>query len=457
MSDGIHLDGEGPAGDPDDCASDPDEWLDIDNGRQIDKTNAFRRIFYRNENSIRMQGGLEAGTKKFAFCGVTLASEYHTVSPWISLREMEANMLEEAELAGELFLRSGIVASSRYVWSLATRAYAEKFHYGKLAHVYERLARTVVTQIPPIDSSLLQAVCVAVPLGRFYRVWFHGGAPDELIGAEFVYRTASNVKLEQFGKELRAVIRCIIPDKTPIHLVLDGRPEENAQQNYTGFSRMAGAPLEPVRVKVTPLRPLVNKSIRIRGLPEWFNDYIETAFSGQATRSMALNGQGLRRGTSMHSDVPPTDSGVHHRDHSSSFSASVFSSSGNAATVPRRSGYPGKDNRRFQFQPSYEGELVGADKFSFMQPINTGRSRGARDWLKGSSGDFAEKTLRVTQLQVEQAFPACVSRQAVVHRVVFTQSPLEAAIDAICQWCSILFRTAIATNGQAVLGKFSSW
>jgi hypothetical protein len=88
-----------------------------------------------------------------------------------------------------------------------------------------------------------------------------------------------------------------------------------------------------------------------------------------------------------------------------------------------------------------------------MQPIDKGRDRGTRDWLRGSSGDFASKTLRVTQLQVAQAFPACVSRQAVVHRVVFTQSPLEAAIDSLCQWCSILFRTAVATNGQAVLGK----
>ena len=77
-----------------------------------------------------------------------------------------------------------------------------------------------------------------------------------------------------------------------------------------------------------------------------------------------------------------------------------------------------------------------------------------RDWLRGLSGDFAEKTLRVTQLQVDQAFPACVSRQAVVHRVVFTQSPLEAAVESVCQWCSIIFRTAIATNGEAVLGKY---
>jgi hypothetical protein len=149
--------------------------------------------------------------------------------------------------------------------------------YGKLAHVYERLSRTVVSRVPPIDSSL-QEVCVNVPLGRFYRVWFHGGAPDELIGAEFVYRASSEVNLEKFGAELREVIRCIIPDKTPIDLVLDGRPEETGQQNYSSINRM-GANLEPVRVKVTPLRAMVRKSSRIRGLPEWFNDYIDSAFS----------------------------------------------------------------------------------------------------------------------------------------------------------------------------------
>jgi hypothetical protein len=201
---------------------------------------------------------------------------------------------------------------------------------------------------------------------------------------------------------------------------------------------------------------MVRKSSRIRGLPEWFNDYIDSAFSVQATRSTVSNNQGLRRSGTLHGDATPTDN-PHHRDHARSFSASVFSSSGTGAAGvgSRRSGFGGMDNQRFHFEAAYEGELVGADKFSFMQPINKDRSRGPRDWLKGGSGDFAEKTLRVTQLQVGQAFPACVSRQAVVHRVVYTQSPLEAAVDATCQWCSILFRTAVATNGMAVLGKCS--
>jgi hypothetical protein len=147
-SDGIHLNGEGPIND-DDQVDDP---YDNDFGREIEKTSSFRRAFHQNENSIRVTGGeLEDGASKFAFYGVTLPSEYNTVSPWTSMREMEASMLEEAEAAGDLFLKSGIVASSRYTWSLAVRHYADKCSYGKLKHVYENLARTVVSQVVRIS------------------------------------------------------------------------------------------------------------------------------------------------------------------------------------------------------------------------------------------------------------------------------------------------------------------
>ena len=43
-----------------------------------------------------------------------------------------------------------------------------------------------------------------------------------------------------------------------------------------------------------------------------------------------------------------------------------------------------------------------------------------------------------------------------MHRTVFQQSPLEAGIDAVCSWCSVLFRTAVASNGMAVLGNYLS-
>jgi hypothetical protein len=273
---------------------------------------------------------------------------------------------------------------------------------------------------------------------------------DELIGAEFVYRAATNVTLTKFGKELREVIRCIIPENTPIHLVLDGRPEESIQQTTGGYGRMGGTPLEPVRVKVTPLRPVVCNASRMRGLPEWFKLYIDNAFSGQNNQMWAMNGRNHNYPRTNSSDTNHGGNMGHH--HSRSYST-YHSSSGNVNSTRSNIGYSGNDHRHFQFESALEGELVGADKFWFIQPINKDRSRGSRDWLKGSSGDFAEKTLRVTQLQVGQSFPACVSRQTVVHRVVFTQSPLEAAVDNMCQWCAVLFRTSIASNGMALLGK----
>lgn len=409
MSDGIHL--EGPAGDPDDGSE--FEIPELDYGRQIDKTNSFRRIFYRNENSIRLNAGELEGGSKTAFFGVCLTSEYLTTTPWITLEEMEANMLEEAEAAGDLYKKSGVITSSRYMWSLAAQYFAKKFMYGKLAHIYRRLARTIVAQVPTIDSTLQHEVSVGIPIGRFYRVWFHGGAPDELIGAEFVYRAATNVTLTKFGKELKDVIRCIIPDNTPIHLVLDGRPEESLQP--TSGLRMGGAQLEPVRVKVTPLRPVIRNASRIRGLPEWFKLYIDSTFSGKSNRSWGVNE------SSQHSFK--NDSVIGHHHHTRSYST-YHSSSGNVATQTNSSSKSenfGNISKHFELDSALEGELVGADKFWFLQPINKQRSRGSRDWLKSSSGDFTAKTLRVTQLHVGQSFPACVSRQTVVHRVVFTQ------------------------------------
>jgi len=73
----------------------------------------------------------------------------------------------------------------------------------------------------------------------------------------------------------------------------------------------------------------------------------------------------------------------------------------------------------------------------------------SRDWLKGPK---AEKSIKVTRLQVQKDFPACVTRQKVANRSVLYQSPLEAGIDATCSWCSVLFRTAVATSGLALIG-----
>ena len=131
----------------------------------------------------------ESGESKTLFNGISYSSEYDTVSPWMTLREMEEDMVEEIEAAGALFLRAGIVDSSRFSWNIATQHYAEKFNYAKLVIAYSNLARVVTSHVPSIDTSLPQEVTTT--LGRFYRVWFHGGAPDDLNGVEFVYRSKS--------------------------------------------------------------------------------------------------------------------------------------------------------------------------------------------------------------------------------------------------------------------------
>mmetsp|Transcript_5966 Transcript_5966/g.9423 ORF Transcript_5966/g.9423 Transcript_5966/m.9423 type:complete len:3872 (+) Transcript_5966:128-11743(+) len=456
---GVHIDGEGPAGEPDEYY-DTDEFDNLVEEeavsfthyeRQVEKTNAFRRIFYRVANSVRMRtGDWEISGNKHVFYGVSHVSEYGNISSWIPIREMEERMIESSELAGELYLKAGIAESSRVAWGLATTYYAVRYNYIKLAHAYRRLSMVVSSEVPVVDTNE-HALDFSHPIGRFYRVYFHGGAPDELIGAEFVYRAPSSVKLQEFGQKLSEVIRCILPENTPIDLVLDdGRPEEPS--NWRSNQRRAVGPtsLEPVKIKVTPLRALLRRANEIGGTPEWFQTYTEaprpesTPLSQESSHGyFKKKSDGMQQHRSHHSQ------GNHER----SFSASMFASGGSLSSrLTDGSSRPSRISTHEIGHPSPSDGLVGVDKFSFLQPIR--RDRQSRDWLK-ASGDFTEKTLRVTQLQVERTFPACVARQSVVNRTVFKQSPLEAGLDALCTWCSVLFRTSVATNGMRVIGKYS--
>ena len=90
--------------------------------------------------------------------------------------------VEEAELSGDLFLRASIVESSRYAWSLANQFYSETFNYARLAYVYRRLALVVTSQVPIVDVS--NQLDLSSALGRFYKVYFHGGAPDDLLHSQ---------------------------------------------------------------------------------------------------------------------------------------------------------------------------------------------------------------------------------------------------------------------------------
>lgn len=469
-TDGLHLDGEGPAGEADDYYdTDFDlEELTVEDpgifenslGKQIDKRNSFRRQFYRVANSLRMTNGdPEIGGNKNLFYGVTFPFEYSPAMPKHSLREVEEHLVDEAELAGMLFLDAGIPESSRFAWSLATQIYAEKFNYGKLANAYKQLAAVVSSNVPVIDTNS-HALELSHPLGRFYRVWFHGGAPDEINGTEFVYRAAGSIKLDQFGEQLSNVIKGILPENTPIDLVLDdGRPE---RYGFKPNQRrpLGPTPMEPVKIKVTPLRPLLKRAHQIRGTPEWFYSYIDIAFEQTPASHQRHGREGGSSRIRSHGDFPQREHLPSHRPKSSS--ASVFASTGSMSSagmtrVAERSGMSTAlklpTDTREQPSAGEQGQLVGVDKFSFIQPARKDRNRSTRDaWLRNA--DIADKSLRVTQLQVEQSFPACVARQTVMHRTVFQQSPLEAGIDAVCSWCSVLFRTAVASNGMAVLGKF---
>lgn len=87
-----HPDGEGNA-----IVSgfDYEESTSCGSGKQLERGSAFRRIFYRAADSVRVRtgdwGAVSGG--KYLFYGVTLKSEFDSVSPWYSYREMEENMV----------------------------------------------------------------------------------------------------------------------------------------------------------------------------------------------------------------------------------------------------------------------------------------------------------------------------------------------------------------------------
>lgn len=184
-------------------------------------------------------------------------------------------------------------------------------------------------------------------------------------------------------------------------------------------------------------------------MPEWFHHYTDEMFSGPRNASLKLDPShqdfSKRVDTSLNG---VGDSYDPHNTHNHSFSATLFSSVGNSVAASHSSTlhHPAEMERTSRLPVPHEGDLAGVDRFCFVQPKNRARPM---EWWK--AGDFTEKSLRVTQLQVAETFPACISRQVVAHRLVYSQSPLEAGIDTICQWCAILFQTAVATTGMAVL------
>ena len=156
-----------------------------------------------------------------------------------------------------------------------------------------------------------------------------------------------------------------------------------------------------------------------------------------------------------------TLSSNHDRPISLSSTHSLGSITSTATVSNRRTSYQSRYRHARRAQQNNGGddfdglntELIGVDKFYFTQPTRKDPTRGFRDWLKVPKGKIAERSLRVTELQVSNCFPSCTTRQKIIHRAVFTKSPLEASIEAVSTWCSVLFRTITATNGLDVLAE----
>jgi hypothetical protein len=74
-------------------------------------------------------------------------------------------------------------------------------------------------------------------------------APDDLSGIEFVYRTQDIVRMKEFGDQLQEVIRSILPSIAPIHLTMDGFPDQTVDEEGSGALRFSHqTPVEASRL-----------------------------------------------------------------------------------------------------------------------------------------------------------------------------------------------------------------
>lgn len=64
----------------------------------------------------------------------------------------------------------------------------------------------------------------------------------------------------------------------------------------------------------------------------------------------------------------------------------------------------------------------------------------------GAHGSTAEQFKRTTELEVENPFPCCTSRQVVKRRTVTVQSPIECALDDVRQRCRVIRELVLKPN-----------
>jgi hypothetical protein len=355
----------------------------------------------------------------------------------IAIKMIERELIKEVERSADCFRRVMMTENSRWMMNHAVKYYARIHDYEGLITSYSKLAKTVCSEIPTVDPTIPFELSSCY--GRFYRVWFHGNSlPDDLMGAEFVYRTDEKIKLEDFRKSITQITSSILPDKTPIDIVIDdGHPEE--QQKHLKRRLASSIGRDPIKIKITPLRPCLTADLgSYKGDSRWFQIIIERPLNS----SLESSKPDYREGSFLAKD------GNRHRKNSRS---SVSSSSFFSRVHQKDTSIWNLDSTSEQNNNGDDG-ITGVQKFSFSQPLHKDRLKGYKNCWKSSTFRIDEKSLRVTELHVRESFPCCVTRQKVIYRSVSTQSPLEASVEDFCSWCSILYRTIVAINGMTVIG-----
>lgn len=95
-------------------------------------------------------------------------------------------------------------------------------------------------------TSMVLNSCIEVCIVEFH---FFASRLYALTCIQFFFAASGSARLKEFGEELGGVIKSISPNKTPIHLVLDGLSDEAGDEASSGYSgyRIGPAPLEVCR------------------------------------------------------------------------------------------------------------------------------------------------------------------------------------------------------------------
>ena len=136
-------------------------------------------------------------------------TDYATLVRPLNQSEMAADTEASLVTAAELF-RLAASKKAKQTFIIAADLFARRFDDDGMKRAYMILATLGKNRVPVLEahpespkiSSITGIALNPSPhapseCGTFYRVYFHGSAPDELVGAEYVYRAAGAVGIEK--------------------------------------------------------------------------------------------------------------------------------------------------------------------------------------------------------------------------------------------------------------------